>query len=43
MTIALNAEEVERFFAHIREENVNVFYVLTPIEYGMSMDRELPE
>ena len=43
VTIALNTEEVDRFFAHIREENVNVFYVLTPIEYGMSMDRELPE
>ena len=43
VTIALNAEEVDRFFAHIREENLNVFYVLTPIEYGMSMDCELPE
>ena len=39
--MALSAEEVERLFAHIHNEGLNIFYVLSPIEYGMSAERKL--
>ncbi len=41
VTMALSAEEVERLFAHIHNEGLNIFYVLSPIEYGMSAERKL--
>ncbi|HYQ38001.1 MAG TPA: DUF190 domain-containing protein [Pseudomonas sp.] len=39
ITMALSAEEAERLFQRLREENINVFYVKTPIEFGMTADR----
>lgn len=35
VTMALSAEDAERLFAHLRTEQVKVFYVKTPIEYGV--------
>lgn len=36
VTMAVTPEEAERFFQRLREENINVFYVKTPIEFGMT-------
>lgn len=36
VVMAVSAAEAERFFARLREEAVRVFYVKTPIEFGMS-------
>lgn len=36
VTIALSEEDAERLFARIKEEGVNVFFVKTPIEFGMT-------
>lgn len=38
VTMALSADEVQRLFARLREERVSVFYVKTPIEFGMTDD-----
>jgi PII-like signaling protein len=38
VTMALSPEDAERLFQRLREENVNVFYVKTPIEFGMKGD-----
>jgi len=32
--MALGAEELERLFARLREEQIRVFFVKTPIEFG---------
>lgn len=34
VSMALGAEECERFFLRLREEGVHVFYVKTPVEFG---------
>lgn len=34
--MALSAVDADRLFACLREENINVFYVKTPIEFGMT-------
>ena len=34
--MALSEADVERLFRRFREEKINVFYVKTPIEYGMT-------
>lgn len=39
VTMAVSEIEVERLFARLKEEGVNIFYVKTPIEFGMSGDR----
>lgn len=39
VTMALSAEEAERLFTRISSEGLNIFYVLSPIEYGMSSER----
>lgn len=36
VTMAVTAEEAERMFARLREENDRVFYVKTPIEFGVT-------
>lgn len=36
VTMALSAVEAERLFARLGEEKIKVFYVKTPIEYGMT-------
>ncbi|OZC35864.1 hypothetical protein B9Q17_12345 [Marinobacter vinifirmus] len=39
VTMALSEGEANAIFQRLRDENINVFYVKTPIEYGMSHDR----
>jgi uncharacterized protein len=34
--MALSETDAERMFARLHEEKINVFFVKTPIEYGMS-------
>jgi PII-like signaling protein len=34
--IAMSASDADRLFSRLREENINVFYVKTPIEFGMT-------
>ena len=36
VTMAVTADEADRLFARLREENVRAFYVKTPIEFGMT-------
>ncbi|SDY19882.1 DUF190 domain-containing protein [Nitrosomonas sp. Nm58] len=36
VTMALSAADVERMLTRLREEGINVFFIKTPIEYGMS-------
>jgi PII-like signaling protein len=39
VTMALSDADAERLFQRLREEQVNVFYVKTPIEFGMTGER----
>lgn len=34
--MALSEADAERMFARLHEEKINIFFVKTPIEYGMS-------
>lgn len=36
VTMALSAEDADRLFQRLREEKINVFYVKTPTEFGMT-------
>lgn len=36
VTMALSEADTERMFQRLREENINMFYVKTPIEFGMT-------
>lgn len=36
VTLAVSAADAERFFARLAAEQIKVFYVKTPIEFGMS-------
>ncbi len=36
VTMAVDEQEAERMFAHLKQESINVFYVKTPIEFGMT-------
>lgn len=38
VTMALSADDAERLFQRLRDEKINVFYVKTPIEFGMTAD-----
>ena len=40
VTMALSETEAEQLFARIKSEGLNIFYVLSPIEYGMSSERK---
>lgn len=40
VTMALSTAEAERLFARLNSEGLNIFYVLSPIEYGMSAERK---
>lgn len=37
LTMALSADHAERLFARLRKEDIDVFFVKAPIEYGMSL------
>lgn len=39
VTMAVSEADAERLFARLKEEGVNIFYVKTPIEFGMSGER----
>ena len=34
--IAMSTADADRFFSRLREENIHVFYIKTPIEFGMT-------
>jgi len=36
VTLAMSAEEAKRLFGCLRDEGVKVFYVKTPIEFGVT-------
>ena len=36
VTLAMSAEEAKRLFGRLRDEGVKVFYVKTPIEFGVT-------
>lgn len=36
VTVAVSAEEAKRLFERLRDEGVKVFYVNTPIEFGVT-------
>ncbi|GKS70103.1 hypothetical protein W03_21070 [Nitrosomonas sp. PY1] len=36
VTMAVTVDEADCLFARLRDENVQVFYVKTPIEFGMT-------
>lgn len=36
VTMAVSAQQAERMFEHLKQEDVKVFYVKTPIEFGMT-------
>jgi len=38
VTMAVNEADAERLFARIKEEAMNIFFVKTPIEFGMTGD-----
>ncbi|WP_043634628.1 DUF190 domain-containing protein [Chromobacterium haemolyticum] len=38
VTMALSAESAEQLFRRLHDENINMFYVKTPIEFGMTGD-----
>ena len=37
--MAVSEADAERLFMRLKEEGVNIFYVKTPIEFGMSGER----
>jgi len=39
VTMAVSEADAERLFMRLKEEGVNIFYVKTPIEFGMSGER----
>ena len=38
LTMAVSGAEAERLFARLKEEGINIFFVKTPIEFGMTGD-----
>lgn len=36
VTMVVNDQEVERMFAYLKQEGISVFYVKTPVEFGMT-------
>jgi PII-like signaling protein len=38
ITMAVNAADAERLFNRLQEEEINIFYVKAPIEFGMTGD-----
>ena len=39
VTMAVSEADAERLFMRLKEEGVKIFYVKTPIEFGMSGER----
>jgi PII-like signaling protein len=40
VVMAVSAEECERLFARLREEGVHIFYVKSPVEFGILGEAE---
>lgn len=38
VTMAVSEQESKRLFRRLREEGISIFYIKTPIEYGMTDD-----
>lgn len=38
VSMALSGAEATKVFAALRKQQINIFYTMTPIEYGMSAD-----
>lgn len=36
VTMAVSEQQTERMFAHLKQEGVKVFYVKTPVEFGVT-------
>ena len=36
VTMAVTEQEAERIFVHLKQEGINVFYVKTPVEFGLT-------
>lgn len=36
VTMAVSGQQAERMFAHLKQEGVKVFYVKTPVEFGVT-------
>lgn len=39
VVMALSADDAERYFERLKSEGVDLFYVMAPIEFGMSGQR----
>ena len=39
VTMAVSEGDADRLFARIKEEGINIFFVKTPIEFGMTGER----
>ena len=39
LTMAVSEVDANRLFMRLKEEKINIFYVKTPIEFGMTGDR----
>ena len=39
VTMAVSEADAERLFTRLQEEGINIFYVKTPIEFGMTGER----
>jgi PII-like signaling protein len=39
VTMAVSEAEADRLFARLKEEKINIFFVKTPIEFGMTGER----
>ena len=42
VTLAVTPDEAEALFALLRAHQVDIFYTLTPIEFGMTSERPAP-
>lgn len=43
VTMAVSEQQAERMFKHLQQEGVEVFYVKTPIEFGMTGETDAGE
>lgn len=39
VTMAVSEADADRLFARLKEEKINIFFVKTPIEFGMTGER----
>ena len=39
VTMAVSGGEADRLFARLQDEEINIFYIKTPIEFGMTGER----